>query len=61
MKTEIESIDFVECYTTRLKHGIYTVTIIIIEISMHIEIFISKKSFSLKGIQKSGLIILMTI
>ena len=60
--TDIESIDFVECYATRLKDGICTVTIIGAEISMHIQIFISVKAFFfLKGFQQSGLIIEMTI
>ena len=60
--TEIESIDFIGCYTTWLKDEIYVVTNITVEISMHIQIVIPiKVSFFLKGIQKSGLIIEMTI
>ena len=44
------------------KDGICTVTIIGVEISMHIQIFISVKAFFfLKGFQQSGLIIEMTI
>ena len=43
--TEIESIGFVECYTTPLKDDIYAVTIIGVKISMHIQIFISVKLF----------------
>ena len=42
--TEIESIDFVRCYVTLLKDDIYGVTIIGIEISMHIQIFIPVKA-----------------
>ena len=59
--TEIESIDFVEYYATQLKDGIGTVTIIGVEISMHIQIFISMKTFFLKEIQQPGLVIEMTI
>ena len=33
--TEIESIDFVGCYKTRLKDNIYAVTHLTVEISMH--------------------------
>ena len=57
--TEIESIDFAECYTTWLKDAIYAVTTISIEVSMHIQILISAKA--LKGIQQSGSIIEMLI
>ena len=42
--TEIESIDFVECYPTPLTNHIYAVTIISIEFSLHINIFISAKA-----------------
>ena len=59
--TEIESIDFVEYYATQLKDGIGAVTIIGVEISMHIQIFISMKTFFLKEIQQPGLVIEMTI
>ena len=38
--TGIASTDFAKCYATRLNDGIYTVTIINIEISMHTQIFI---------------------
>ena len=55
--TEIESIGFVACYITQLKAGIYAVTNISIEISMHIQIFVPvKASFFLKRIQKSWFI-----
>ena len=33
--TEIENIDFVGCYATRLKDDIYVVTNLTVEISMH--------------------------
>ena len=60
--TAIASIDFVGRNAARLKHDIYAVTNITVEISVHIQIFIPVKvSFFLKGIQKSGLIIEMTI
>ena len=60
--TEIESIDFVGCYAVRLKDGIYAVTNISVEVSMQIQIFIPVNTFFfLKGIQKSGLVIEMTI
>ena len=50
--TEIESIDFVRCYTTWLKDVIYAVTNIIVEISVHIHIFIPvKESFILKELK----------
>ena len=59
--TEIESIGFIGCYTTRLKDGVNAVTNIRVEISMHTQIFIPvKATFLLKGIQKPGLIIEMT-
>ena len=55
--TEIESIDFVGCYTTRLKDVFCAVINIRVKISVHIQIFIPvKASFSLKGIQKPRLI-----
>ena len=61
-ETEVESTEFVDCYATRLKDGIYAVTIIDVEISMHIQIFISVKAFFiLKGVQQSSLIIEMAI
>ena len=45
-----------------LKDGIYAVTIISVDISMHIQIFISMKaSFFLKGTQQPGLIIEMML
>ena len=54
--------DFVDCYATQLKDGIYAVTIIGIEISMHIQILISVNAFFfLKGIEQSGLITEMAI
>ena len=56
--TEIESVDFVGCYATRLKDGIYAVTNISVEITMHIQIFNPvKASLFLKRIQKSSVII----
>ena len=55
--TEIESIDFVGCYTTQLKDDICAVTNTSVEISVHIYIFTPvKASFFLKEIQKSSLI-----
>ena len=49
--TEIESIDFVGCYTTRLKDDIYAATNISVEISVRIQTFIPVKvSWFLKGI-----------
>ena len=49
--TEIESIDFVGCYTTRLKDDIYAVTNISVEISVRVQTFIPVKvSLFLKGI-----------
>ena len=61
-ETEVESTEFVDCYATRLKDGIYAVTIIGVEISMHIQIFISVKAFFfLKGVQQCSLIIEMAI
>ena len=60
--TEVESIEFVDCYATRLKDDIYAVTIIGIEISMLIQIFISVKAFFfLMGVQQSSLIIEMVM
>ena len=60
--TEVESTEFVDCYATRLKDSMYAVTIISIEISMDIQIFISVKAFFLlKGVQQSSLIIEMVI
>ena len=60
--TEIESIELVGCNAFLLKDDIYGVTNISVEISMRIQIFIPVKvSFFLKEIQKSGLIIEMTI
>ena len=50
--------NFVECYTTWLKDGIYAVINMSVEILMHIQIFIPvKESFFLKGIQQFDLII----
>ena len=40
--TEIESIDFVGCYTTWLKDDIYGVTNIIVEISIILNIYTQK-------------------
>lgn len=60
--TEMEIIDFVECYTNQIKDGTCVVQNLDAEISMYIQIIIPvKTSFFLQGIQQSSLTTKVTI